>query len=82
MIETLEVRTDPMVQLVEGSGEPVVIPFGDLAVENEDPATVSDSRVIALVERFLDRSEGSLSRMCVTRPSTGNIVLREANLTI
>jgi hypothetical protein len=77
MIETLEVRTDPMVQLVEGSGEPVVIPFGDLAVENEDPATVSDSRVIALVERFLDRSEGSLSRMCVTRPSTGNIVLRE-----
>lgn len=77
MTDTLEVRTDPMVQLVEGRGDPITIPFGDLAVEGEDPATVSDSRVVALVERFLDRAEGSLGRLCVTRPETGNIVLRE-----
>jgi len=46
------------------------------APEYQDPATISDPDLLALVANHLDRDVTSFGSMKVDRPETGNILVR------
>lgn len=71
-----EAVVGPLVQvLIEGEAQERVLGFGDLAIEDDDPATISDADLIARVERYYDMDPGALGGYKVSRPQTGNIVV-------
>jgi hypothetical protein len=78
MVEFVET---PLVQIVLPAGilvnnqDAPVVPFSDLALEGDDPATVSDSDMIARATRWFDLPAGTLAGYQVTRPASGNILV-------
>ena len=72
--QEVRVSVSPMIQVVLGNDERV-FPFSDLALEGDDPSTISDSDLILRVARWMDRPESDFRNVVVTRPVTGNILI-------
>lgn len=73
----LVVGVGPLVQVVpgEGRGDPQTFPWSDIALDGDDPATISDRDIATRVARWMDRDESEFTDMVITRPETGNILL-------
>lgn len=71
----IEVQVTPLVQVVLPNEPPRTFAFSELALDNDDPATIADDALIARVARWMDRDEEDFRRMVVTRPQTGNILI-------
>ena len=69
-----KIGVGPLVQVVIDNNEQV-FPFSDLALDGDDPSTISDRDLLTRVARWMDRPESDLNSMVVTRPETGNILV-------
>jgi len=72
--QEITVHTTPMVQVVTANMERVFA-FSDIALEGDDPATISDADLKGRVARYLDVDIRTFENLIVTRPTTGNILL-------
>jgi len=68
------IQTTPMVQIVTADTERVFA-FSEIALEGDDPATISDADLKARVARYMDVDAHSFDTLIVTRPGTGNVLL-------
>lgn len=69
-----DVQVTPMVQIVTRDTERVFA-FSEIALEGDDPATISDTDLKARVARYLELEPRELDNLIVTRPGTGNVLL-------
>jgi hypothetical protein len=74
MDNQINVGVGPLVQIVIDNTERV-FPFSELALDGDDPSTISDRDLLSRVARWMDRPESDLNSMVVTRPTTGNILI-------
>jgi hypothetical protein len=66
---------DPRVQVVFPQGDNRAFLLSDIMLEGDNPATISDTEMIARSARWLDRPVGDFAGMVVTRPRTGNVLI-------
>jgi hypothetical protein len=86
--QELEIRVDPQIRVTIFGDEDWVRPFSEVAHDTtHEPASISDTDMIAMVARFMDISTDELTeriygtgnrsgKVVVDRPETGNITLR------
>lgn len=80
---TEEIFVTPLIHVIIGEGleaRTEDVDFADIALEGDDPGTISDSDLLARLERHLDLEAGALADRKVTRPETGNIVVGARNV--
>jgi hypothetical protein len=68
------VQVTPLVQVVTADMERTFA-FSEIALEGDDPATISDADLKLRVARYLDMDEHAFDNLIVTRPGTGNVLL-------
>jgi len=81
MLQDLEVS--PTIHVIIGRGMEARtedLTFADVALEGDDPATISDDNLKHRVERWLDLAEGTLNDRVVNRPGTGNIIIKAPDI--
>lgn len=71
---TDNIRMTPMVQIVTRDIERVFA-FSEIALDEDDPATISDTEIKARVARLLEVEPETFGNLIVTRPATGNILI-------
>jgi hypothetical protein len=70
---TDQILTTPMVQIVTANLERTFA-FSEIALDNDDPATISDADLKARIARHLELDPRSMDGLIITRPSTGNLL--------
>ena len=78
---TLDVTVveERQIQVVWGEGrEPSLVRIEDILREGEVLDQVNDTDLLGRVARWLDRDEGALRGMRITRPESGNILVSPA----
>ena len=81
--DEIEVVTGPMVQvLLAGEANERLVAFSDLVLPDvaDDPATISDTDLLARVARYYDMQPDVLEGYKVSRPQTGHIVVLQEPL--
>jgi hypothetical protein len=86
--QNLDIRVDPQIRVTIYNDEDWVRPFSEVAQDTtHEPASISDSDMVAMVARFMDISVEELTervygagnrhgKLVVDRPETGNITIR------
>ena len=69
-----QINVGPLVQVVIDNNEQV-FPFSDLALDGDDPSTISDRDLLTRVARWMDCPVSDMDGMVVTRPATTNILI-------